>query len=168
MKRLIISTLLLIAADAGAASNQAVFPWDTPQPKQAPSKLRSEGEARWVALETSDRYTLYVDTQNVRKDGKIVQLATMYDLKTIEEAGGKPFRSVVGWADYDCDQRLTRVVKATAYSGNLGQATLSSNNDPNMVQGRTGMVNRIAEPGRWMPVVAESAQEIYWKYACAK
>jgi hypothetical protein len=168
MKKIIFAMLVSIAADAGAASNQAVFPWDTPQPKVAASKLTSQGGAKWVALETSDRYTLYVDTHNVRRDGKVVQLATLYDLKTIEEAGGKPFRSVTGWADYDCDQHLTRIVKAMAYSGSMGQSALNSNNDPNVALGRTGMVNRIAEPGRWMPISDGSAQAVYWNYACSK
>lgn len=160
--------LFSIVADAGAASNQDVFPWDTPQPKVAASKMTSGGAHKWAVVETSDRYTLYVDSNNVRKDHNIVQLAIMYDLKTIEEAAGKPFGSVTGWAEYDCDQRQARTLRAMAYSGSMGESAMMNGGDPNVALGRAGTVNRIAEPGKWMPIGAASAQEVFWNYACSK
>lgn len=159
MHKLILLALLSMAAEAGAASNQAIFPWDTPQPKVAPSTMITEGgggAAKWLAVETSDRYTLYVDSNNVRKDGKIVELQIIYDLKTIEEAAGKPFKSVSGTAEYDCGQRQMRTMRANASAGPMGGSV------------RQNSVNRIAEPGRWMPVVTGTAQDIFWNYACAK
>lgn len=148
-----------MAAEAAAASNQAIFPWDTPQPKVAPSTMSTEGgggDPKWDAVETSDRYTLYVDSNNIRKGGNIVQLAILYDLKTIEEADGKPFRSVTAWVEYDCEQRKTRTLKAVAHGGSMGPS------------GRTGAVNYITEQDRWLPVVAGTAQDVFWHYACAK
>ncbi len=158
MKRLILVLLFSVAVDA-EASNQDIFPWDTPQAKVAPSTMTTVGgggETLWVVVETGDRYTLYVDSHHVGKDGNIVKLGTKYDLKTIEEVAGVPFRSVSGTAEYDCEKHLTRVINAQAYA----ESTVAS--------GRQIPVNRIAEPGRWMPVVADTAQEIFWNYACAK
>jgi len=123
-----ILVLLLVVASAGAAARDTVWTWDKPPPKKKGEVAHPLAPSEWVEVGRQPTFALFVDPSSILRMGNNVTMAHMYDLQIIDEVAGKPFRSVTANAEYNCEQRQTRILSSAAYSGSMASADPYSRN----------------------------------------
>jgi hypothetical protein len=83
--------------------------------------------AAWVKFSTNDFSTDYADTASIRKNGEMVNIRTMINLK---KAVPLPVGSMLSWkkqSQYDCKEMRVRDYTFTVYSGNMGGGKVLKN-----------------------------------------
>jgi hypothetical protein len=172
MLKAILMVLLVVVSTGAAAGN--VWPGDAnPQQKKA-EVVRSNALPEWVKIVSQKTYNIFVDPASIRKRGNNLEMLYIYELQIMDEVAGKPIRSVKAQAEYDCKNEQSRILSAAAYSGNMGEKiTKRMMIRDRCIEGcgggqRTGIVNRISEPGNWKPVTPGSTEELLMKFACGK
>jgi len=128
MKRLLLGLMLL--ATAGAAS------------------------AEWTIAGGNDNYIIYVDRATIRRNGNLVKMWSLKDLKTLRKIGdGESYLSDKGQHEYDCKEEKMRLLAFTYFSGQMGSGKV---------------VLSDSDPGKWSPIEPGSVAEALWKIACGK
>jgi hypothetical protein len=117
--------------------------------------VSSSAAAAWVKVVKLEAGSLYVDPATIRSDGNLVRIGALYDLNTpvIKETNGKPYASQKVQSEFDCKEKLWRMLEYSWYTGKMGEGQ---------------MVENFAESYKLKPIRSGSAAEIMWKLACAK
>jgi hypothetical protein len=117
--------------------------------------VSSSAAAGWIEAVSDERSTIYVDPATIRSDGNLVRIGALYDLNTpvIKETNGKPYASQKVQSEFDCKEKLWRMLEYSWYTGKMGEGQ---------------MVENFAESYKLKPIRSGSAAEIMWKLACAK
>ncbi len=113
----------------------------------------SAAHADWSKLEhASEEFSLYVDRDSRKSSGVgLFQMWHLLDYKTSQEVDGKPFRSLKGQDEYDCDRRVRRDVLHMWHQDGMG----NSHN-----------VKSAYKPGPWLAPEPGSAAETLMRVAC--
>lgn len=174
LKAVLMVLMAVVVTNAAALGFK--WTWDTHAPQKKGEAVNPDAPSEWVEVGSQKTYIIFANPATVRKVGNNVTMWYLYELQIIDEVAGKPFRSVKAEAEYNCMEQQTRTLSAAAYSGNMAQAQsqaqeqaqLTSISNPNVQLGRSGVVNRISDPGKWKPVSPGSTEEILMKFACSK
>lgn len=109
--------------------------------------------AEWVKVSEADDFTMYVDPDTILRQGNLVTMSQLTDLKTARTVGRVSYLSDKSQYESDCEEKQRRVIKYYWVSGNMGNGEV---------------VFSKLDPGKWSPVKAESIGEKLWKLACEK
>jgi hypothetical protein len=117
--------------------------------------VSSSAAAEWVSLGTTDNgTTVYVDPATIRRSGGMVEILSLFDLKTAElTPQGWRYTSQKSQQEYDCKEKRWRVLSFSQHSGNMGGG-ISVYVDSN--------------PGNWLPVAPGSEGRLLWERTCGK
>ena len=113
-------------------------------------------QAEWkeVSSPNSDNgATMYLDptTYRVDKTSGLVKIWFLFDLKTVQKIFGRGFLSMRSQQQFDCKEKLMRVLAQTYFDGNMANGKL---------------VYSSSTEGSWEPVVPDTNGEFLWKTAC--
>ena len=129
MKRLLMGLMLLVTA--GAAMGE------------------------WTFAANSEKVVLYVDRATIRRNGNLVKMWDLADLKTVQTGpGGESFLSLKTQEEYDCKEERSRQLAFTWFSGQLGGGKVVYSNDN--------------VKDEWSPISPRSTRQTQWKIACGK
>ena len=97
-------------------------------------------------------YTVYVDTDSIRRNGNIVTLWAMFNYMTIQSIVGGPWLSSKTRREYDCVKERVRLLGYMTFTGNMGSGeTVYSNSDQST----------------WEPMAPDSIDLKLWEVACS-
>ncbi|MCX7141995.1 MAG: hypothetical protein NT123_13130 [Proteobacteria bacterium] len=111
--------------------------------------------AEWIKLTELEAGSVYVDPASVLRDGDVVKLGSLYDLKSaiVSMTNGKPYASQKLQSEYDCRGEKWRMLHFSWHSGKMGEGK---------------MVEYLADAYAWAPVPPGSGVQILWDFACGK
>ena len=112
--------------------------------------------AEWVSVVVIDHddKTIFVDADTIRHKGDMVMWWELHDFKTAQTVGGSPYFSQKVQREFDCTEKLVRVLVFTEFSGNMGSGNMVYFSSPNT--------------GKWQPIEPHSLGQTLWKVACNK
>jgi hypothetical protein len=94
---------------------------------------------------------VYVSVASVRRSGDKARMLGLFDFKTRQTFGGKPFLSARNELEFDCAKPRQRMLGSTGYSGPMGSGAVVASS---------------AEDGPWEPVGRSGPHFEHWKVAC--
>jgi len=109
----------------------------------------------WVIVGSDNTDATYANPSSIRGNGAIVKMWDLVDFKKAQavEKLVKPYKSIKGQSEYDCDEERLRVLSSSWHSENMGKGNvvLTSEN-----------------PGEWKTVAPDSRGRRLWSVACGK
>ncbi|HZW26166.1 MAG TPA: surface-adhesin E family protein [Gallionella sp.] len=109
----------------------------------------------WGKVVEDDERTVYIATSPAAKDGHMVTILSLVDLRKASALGdGTAYLSWETQYRFDCRKRLSRIEAASMYAGNMGAGEVA------------GSV--VYDDQEWKPVPKGSNGELLWKAACGK
>lgn len=125
---------------------------DTPPEKTAEKPVEQPG---WRKVVEDDERTVYVATSPAARDGYMVTIVSLVDLRKASALGdGAAYLSWETQYRFDCRKRLSRIEAASMYAGNMGAGEVA------------GSV--VYDDSEWKPVPKGSNGELLWKAACGR
>lgn len=120
-----------------------------------PAVVSGSVAAEWVEVGYTSVATVYVDPATIRRNGNLVKMETLYNLKTaiVSMTNGKPYVSQKMQSEFDCKEEKWRMHYFSWYSRNMGGGE---------------MVEHVSDSYAWRPVPPGSGNEIFWEIACDK
>ena len=111
--------------------------------------------ADWIKVAELETGSIYADPDSIRRDGDLVKMGTLYDLKVpiSSKTNGKRYVSQKLQGEYDCREEQWRILYFSWHSRNMGGGE---------------MVEYLADAYKWEPVPAGSGVEILRHFACGK
>ena len=113
--------------------------------------------AEWMAVEkdylSPGLQTVYIDRDNIRREGNLVTLWQLIDFKWMQGSARGParFMSTKTHKQFDCAGKRVRLLAFTEFSHSMG----------------TGIpVDGHIDSGHWMPVEPDSMNHALWEVAC--
>jgi len=120
-----------------------------------PEKSAEKPAGQWRKVVEDDSRTVYVATSPAVKEGKMVTILSLTDLRMASAlSDGTAFLSWETQYRFDCRKRLSRIEAASMYTGNMGEGEVA------------GSV--VYDDPEWKPVPKGSNGELLWKAACGK
>jgi hypothetical protein len=120
--------------------------------------VSSSAAAEWTAVSSNEKFTVYVESATIRKNGNMVEIWQLFDEKTAETVAGITYMSSKDQEEFDCKEKLARPLYSTYHSGNMGRGEIVFTNET--------PGNSIY--GNWTPVMPGTIIETLWKFACGK
>ena len=111
---------------------------------------------QWTALGSSAANggtDVYVAPSSIRRSGDSARMLDLYDFKTRQVFGGKPFLSTRNEFEYDCARARQRMLATTGFSGHMGQGSVVASSEG---------------AGPWEPVGSSGVFYEHWKVACTR
>ncbi|MGC2456807.1 MAG: surface-adhesin E family protein [Gallionellaceae bacterium] len=115
--------------------------------------MSSNAMAEWEAVGGNETSTFYVNPTPIRNRGDKVEMWVMINYATIQEMAGFNPMSLKVKNEFDCKKEQIRTLGYTLYSGKMGG-------------GNAVFVD--SDPMNSRPVMPDSAEEVFWKFACGK
>ena len=117
--------------------------------------LAGAARAEWTLVEhPSKDLKLYYDKESHQPSGTgTVLIWHLVDYATPQDLNGKPFSSVKGQSEYDCDKGLRRDMMHLWHQDGMGNSH---------------MVHVTYKPGPWGPATAGSTEQTLMRLACGK
>jgi hypothetical protein len=115
--------------------------------------------AEWVAVErgylSPGLQTVYIDSDNIRREGNVVTMWQLIDFKWMQGNPRGPTRylSTKTQKQFDCTDKRLRLLAFTEFSRGMGTGIP-----------RDGYVDK----DNWLPMEAESINYALWEVACGK
>ena len=111
--------------------------------------------AEWVEVSANKKAGViaYADPDTIRRQGGLVKMWSLFDLKTTQTVGGTSYLSIKAQETYDCAEVRSRALAYTKFSGNMGHGA----------EVYSGSVEQ-----KWNPVAPMSVGQELWKVACGK
>lgn len=101
MKKIILSTLLLLAGTSSSAL------------------------ADWVRVSGNDKVVVFADATTMRKKGNIVKISSLFDFKTESVYNdGNSYMSIVRETEFNCKDNLQRMISYAIYAGKMGKGNV--------------------------------------------
>ena len=115
--------------------------------------LSCNSEAEWVIVYDNDEYIAYADPATVSREGHLVQMSDLIDLKSSQSSPyGKQHASSTAQSEFDCQNSRIRTIAFSLHSGQMGEGDV---------------VESIAESSRWLPVAPGTLLNVLWLLACS-
>jgi hypothetical protein len=112
--------------------------------------------AEWVSIGSTDSaggYTVYVDSDTIRRKGNLVRMWSLNDFKTVQQLTTGSILSFKMQGEYDCADMRGRMLTVTTYSDNMGA-------------GKVVYAN--SDGTQWESIILGSAEQDVWEFACNK
>ncbi|MDO8597364.1 MAG: hypothetical protein Q7R45_12170, partial [Sulfuricaulis sp.] len=110
--------------------------------------------AEWVMVYDNDEYIAYADPATVFRDGNLVQMSDLIDLKSPRSSPyGHQHASSTAHSEFDCQNARIRTIAFSLHSGQMGGGDL---------------VETVAESNRWLPVAPGTFLDVLWQLACSQ
>lgn len=119
--------------------------------------VTSSATAEWVEFGTTtmrDGYaTAFINTDTIRRDGSMVKMWVLYNLKTPKQLEKITYQSYMGQDEFDCQKERSRTLSILLYAGKMG---------------RGDAIDTYSTPTDWEPIAPSSMAAQLWRYACSK
>lgn len=116
--------------------------------------LSCNSAAEWVMVHDNDEYVAYADPATVFRDGDLVQMSDLIDLKSPRPSPyGKQHASSTAHSEFDCQNSRIRTLAFSLHSGQMGNGDL---------------VETVAESDRWLAVAPGTLLDVLWQLACSQ
>lgn len=109
--------------------------------------------AEWVLVDRNDKAKVYIDSETISRNGDVVRVWVLDDLKTAYTRGFSSFLSTRAQEEHDCGKRRFRLVAIERFAGNMGTG--------NSIYKKTG-------ESAWAPIPRETMAQSVWKFVCGK
>jgi hypothetical protein len=111
--------------------------------------------AEWVEFYLDTKTTFYANPDTIRKNGEIVNIWLLSDLKEAAKLnGGKSFLSMKAQIENDCEKGQYSLTSISLRSGNMG--------------GGDEISNTKYKSSEWVAVTPGKMSEALWEFACGK
>lgn len=117
-------------------------------------KFSCETKPKWVEVGSDENdLTNYIDLDSIHKKGSRVKIWGMYDFKIARDFGDYKFKSHKRLTEYDCKKGQYRMLSGSFHYGSMGIGEVLDAQD---------------STGNWEPVIPDSIEDAYFKFACKK
>ena len=98
-------------------------------------------------------YRVYIDPDNIHRNGEVVTLWVLFDYQTIQSIVGGPWLSSKARREFDCTSDRIRLFGYMTFTGNMGsgEAVFSNSNE-----------------SQWEPIAPDSIDRKLLEVVCAK
>ena len=143
----------MVDADYSPARRALIVPGNAGELLWKPAH-HGESAAGWIAVGSTDNFTIYADRATTRKWRTMVKMWAVTDYKGVQVSDGiKPYRSMRQQLEYDCSEEQIRWVSTSLHDGRMAGGEV---------------VAKDAEIGSWQPVPPGTTGELLWTIACGK
>ena len=113
----------------------------------------SSAMAEWIEVARLTSGRVYADAATIRREGNLVRIETLYALNkpVISETNGKPYVSQKVQNEFDCKEKLWRMLEYSWHTGKMGEGQ---------------MVENFSETYKLRPIPSGGAAEMLWKHVC--
>jgi hypothetical protein len=109
--------------------------------------------AEWLLVDRNDRAKVYVESETISRNGEVVSVWVLDDLKTAQTRGFSTFLSTRAQEEHDCVNNRYRLVAIERFAGNMG----------------TGQsIYKMSGESHWAPIPRETMAQSVWKFVCGK
>ncbi len=109
--------------------------------------------AEWLLVDRNDKAKVYVDSETISRNGEVVSVRVLDDLKTAQTRGFSTFLSTLAQEEHDCVNKRFRLVAIERFAGNMG----------------TGQsIYKKSGESHWAPIPRETMAQSVWKFVCGK
>lgn len=116
--------------------------------------LSSTAMADWVEVSSNSRLTVYADPSTIIESKGTVKMRDLFDHKTIKtDPSGKSFLSMKDLTEYDCENKISRILHTTCHAEAMGMGEVVYTNK---------------EAADWRTIAPDSPGEKLWQAACKK
>ena len=110
--------------------------------------------AGWYGVGSTSNADVYIDRAMTRQQDTVVNVRSLLDFKTIQQAVEGTYLSQVAQQEYDCEAYTYRTLSASIHSGHMGGGEVIFSSD---------------EPlAAWELITAGSVATSFWKIACKR
>ena len=109
--------------------------------------------AEWLLVDRNDKAKVYVDSESISRNGDVVRVWVLDDLKTAQIRGFSTFLSTRAQEEHDCSKKRFRLVAIERFAGNMGTG--------NSIYKKSG-------ESAWAPIPRETMAQSVWKFVCGK
>lgn len=114
--------------------------------------------AEWVNIDGKVEngriiYTVYLDTDSIRRTGNIVTLWALYDYIAIQSIVGGPWLSSKTRRQYECVEERVRLLGYMTFTGNMGSGEAVYSN---------------SDQSGWESLTPGSIDRKLWEFACSE
>lgn len=110
--------------------------------------------ADWVAVVGDGKLNAYADVGKVTRQENIARMPVLYNPGAGQKRSGESsLLSTQVLYEYDCEDRLYRIVEVTVFSDDMGSGSVVDSSDT---------------VGKWKAMYPSSISETFWKMACGK
>jgi hypothetical protein len=109
--------------------------------------------AEWLLVDGNDKAKVYVDPESVSRNGDLVRVWVLDDLKMVHTRGFSKFLSVRAQEEHNCAKERFRLLVLEQFAGNMGSG--------DMIYKKSG------ESG-WAPITRGTLAQSVWKFLCGK
>jgi hypothetical protein len=109
--------------------------------------------AEWILVDRNDKAKIYVDSESISRNGDVVSVWVLDDLKTAHTRGFNTFLSTRAQEEHDCAKARFRLVAIERFAGNMGTG--------NSIYKKSGESN-------WAPIPRGTMAQSVWKFVCGK
>ncbi|OGT23115.1 MAG: hypothetical protein A2342_00450 [Gallionellales bacterium RIFOXYB12_FULL_54_9] len=118
------------------------------------STLSGTVMADWVEVSSNSRLTVYADPTSIKETRDTVRMWDLFDHREAKtETSGKKFKSMKDMTEYDCENKISRILYTTCHSEQMGMGEVVYTNK---------------EAADWRMIAPDSPGEKLWKTACKK
>ena len=109
--------------------------------------------AEWLLIDRNDKAKVYVDSETISRNGELVSVRVLDDLKTAQTRGFSTFLSTLAQEEHDCVKQRFRLVAIERFAGNManGQSIYKKSGE-----------------SHWAPIPRETMAQSVWKFVCGK
>lgn len=116
--------------------------------------LSCNSAAEWVMVHDHDEYVAYADVATALRDGDLVQMSDLIDLKSPRPSPyGNQHASSTAHSEFDCQNSRIRTIAFSLHSGQMGDGDL---------------VETVAESNRWLSFAPGTLLDVLWQLACSQ
>jgi len=110
-------------------------------------------EDGWVMVGSDKSDATYANPSSIRRNGVMAKMWDIVDLKKAKSLNKsvKPYKSIMGQSEYDCQNERLRVLSSSLRSENMAKGDVVFSND---------------ESGEWIALPPDSRGQRLWSVAC--
>jgi hypothetical protein len=114
----------------------------------------TSAHAAWVAVHDARDYVAYVDPQTVSREGDILRMRDLVDLKSPRPSPrGTQHASSIGHSEFDCRNERMRTFHFALHSGQMGNGHI---------------VETPAMSAQWLDLTSGTLLRVLWDFACSR
>ena len=109
--------------------------------------------AEWLLVDRNDKAKVYVDPETISRNGEVVSVWVLDDLKTAQTRVFSTFLSTLAQEEHDCVNKRFRLVAIERFAGNMGTGA---------------SIYKKSGESHWAPIPRETMAQSVWKFVCGK
>ena len=109
--------------------------------------------AEWLLVDANAKASVYIDTDSMIRNGTLVRVWVMDDLRTVHTRGASRYLSSRAQEEHDCADERFRLLTLENFSGNMGIGDV---------------VYRHANESNWTSIPRGTLAQSVWKVVCGK